>query len=502
MPQHSKATNTAMAGYETFDYPGRFTEQPVGNWLSRLRLEAEETATLRYGGAGTVVAFGPGQRIKIAQSSGAPAEYLLTEVRHQARAGGYTNTQTQSSYANSFVAIPFANQFRPPRLTPKPVVHGVQTATVVSASAGDPIQTDIYGRIKVHFHWDRRGKPSSGDTSCWLRVSQFNTGSHWGTSSIPHAGQEVVVGFLEGDPDRPLVVGRVHNAEKMPPLNLPADKHKTVIRDHGNNRMIMRGQAGQEHLTMVSPRRVDIVSAPEPAKPLSSGATPTAAATSIPGIAPFQDPTSYSEMVQIYNALTSPPTNQTAQTALSSLSSANVTDASLGPDAAVAGDINGYAQGNSNTLCLGNMNDWVGSNYSEWVAGNYYEQVAGTGNTTILGNNTTTIGAPTSNVNNFTFVWGRNLTQVGGANISTVEGDNTATNLGAVDTFNVGGVMTLNAGGILTMNPAAQLTLNGGLNLTVNGGPSMTVNDLKVDNTGTRVDNMATLLKRNWRRER
>ena len=92
-----------------------------------------------------------------------------------------------------------------------------------------------------------------------MRVSQHSAGSHWGALSIPHVGQEVVVAFQEGDPDRRWWVGRVHNGTTMPPLNLPADKHKTVIRDHGDNRLIMHGKPGHERMTMVSPKNINFV---------------------------------------------------------------------------------------------------------------------------------------------------------------------------------------------------------------------------------------------------
>ena len=132
-------------------------------------------------------------------------------------------------------------------------MQGPQTATVVGP-AGENIHTDQYGRVRVLFHWDRRGKRDE-HASCWIRVSQQAAGSHWGGLATPHVGQEVVVSFLEGDPDRPIVTGHVHNGNNMPPLNLPQDKDKTILRDHGDNKIIMHGKAGAEHLTMVSPRR-------------------------------------------------------------------------------------------------------------------------------------------------------------------------------------------------------------------------------------------------------
>jgi type VI secretion system secreted protein VgrG len=106
--------------------------------------------------------------------------------------------------------------------------------------------------VKVHFFWDRKGKKDD-KSSCWIRVSQSWGGAKWGGMFIPHVGQEVIVGFEEGDPDRPLITGRVYNAEVMPPLELPANKTKSAIRDHGGNEIIMEGDGGKQHMRLFSP---------------------------------------------------------------------------------------------------------------------------------------------------------------------------------------------------------------------------------------------------------
>src|SRR5262249_26117833 len=142
---------------------------------------------------------------------------------------------------NKFTCIPAALPFRPPLVTEKPVVDGPQTAVVVGPS-GEKIFCDKYGRVKVQFHWDRHGKKDA-DSSCWIRVSNNWGGANWGGMFLPHVGQEVIVEFEEGDPDRPLITGRVYNAECMSPLELPANKTKSAIRDHGGNEIIMEGAA-------------------------------------------------------------------------------------------------------------------------------------------------------------------------------------------------------------------------------------------------------------------
>jgi type VI secretion system secreted protein VgrG len=144
--------------------------------------------------------------------------YVLTGVSHSARIGASYSSGGSGpgfDYHNSFTCVPVALPFRPQRTTPKPVVPGTQTAVVVGPK-GEEIFTDKYGRIKVQFHWDRQGK-NDADSSCWIRVTQPWAGKRWGGYFIPRIGQEVIVDFLEGDPDQPIVVGTVYNADQMPP---------------------------------------------------------------------------------------------------------------------------------------------------------------------------------------------------------------------------------------------------------------------------------------------
>jgi len=181
--------------------------------------------------------------------------YLLTAISQVATQGGdYTSGSTvgdsQFSYSNSFECIPFSTPFRPPRVTPAPIVQGCQTAVVVGP-AGEEIFTDKYGRVKVQFHWDREGKRNE-NSSCWIRVSHPWAGKSWGAVSIPRIGQEVIVDFLEGDPDQPIIVGRVYNAGQMPPYGLPGSAVISGVKSNstkgggGYNEIILDDTKGNE----------------------------------------------------------------------------------------------------------------------------------------------------------------------------------------------------------------------------------------------------------------
>ena len=180
-------------------------------------------------------------------AKGTDGQYMLTQVTHHAfqNPDMVTNEPVENPYDNSFSCIPLktgSTPFRSVRKTPKSKISGSQTAVVVGP-AGEEIFTDKYGRIKVQFHWDREGQYDVG-SSCWMRVAQPWAGGNWGTVCIPRIGQEVVVEFLEGDPDRPLVVGSVYNPAQMPPYVLPAGadtmgfKSNTTKGGSGYNEMV------------------------------------------------------------------------------------------------------------------------------------------------------------------------------------------------------------------------------------------------------------------------
>lgn len=218
--------------HEIFEYPGQYAKAPDGKALAKVRIEELEVPHDVVAGTSSCVTFTPGAKFKLKEhpvESEKNKSYVIISVEHEARApSGYgfmpsEGEEEGDQYSNSFQCIPDKTVFRPARTTPRPMVHGPQTAKVVGPK-GEEIHTDKYGRIKVQFHWDREGK-FDDKSSCWMRVAQRWAGQEWGMLYTPRVGQEVMVEFLDGDPDRPLVTGGVYNAEQMPPYKLP-DKAK------------------------------------------------------------------------------------------------------------------------------------------------------------------------------------------------------------------------------------------------------------------------------------
>ncbi len=244
-------------GEEQYDYPGNYAEPSQGDRLARLRLEERKAAQKRVAGEGNCRSFESGYRFDLKEhySRGVNTTYVLTSVSHSARAGDYHSWDSAPfDYKNSFVATPHAVPYRPPRRTPKPVMRGSQTAVVVGPS-GEEIWVDKHGRIKVQFHWDRLGQRDE-NSSCWVRVSTTWAGKGWGSLQIPRIGQEVVLDFLEGDPDLPLVTGSVYNAEQTPPLGLPQGGIKSGMISRsskgggGYNEISVNDTKGEEGMTV------------------------------------------------------------------------------------------------------------------------------------------------------------------------------------------------------------------------------------------------------------
>lgn len=243
--------------YEVFYYPGEYEKKPEGDPDTKARVGSEET---RHDGAvasSTYRTLGVGKKFTIKKhdcESEVGKSYAITSISHSAseptKYGVGDGGLHRVDYINHFTCIPADTVFRPARGTPKPMIHGIQSAVVVGPD-GEEIWCDKYGRVKVQFFWDRYGKRDD-KTSCWMRVAQPSAGKGWGTMAIPRIGQEVIVSFMEGDPDRPLITGVVYNPEQMVSYELPKEKNKTLIKTNstpggnGFNEIRLDDTAGKE----------------------------------------------------------------------------------------------------------------------------------------------------------------------------------------------------------------------------------------------------------------
>ncbi len=257
----------AAADYPLYDYPGEYVQSQDGEQYARNRIEAIQAQHERVRLRGVVRGIGAGHLFRL---SGYPrddqnreylvvgAEYRVVQELYETGSGG-----AGSQFESELDCIDASQSFRLLPQTPVPVVRGPQTAVVVGPK-GEEIWTDQYGRVKVHFHWDRHDQ-SNENSSCWIRVSQAWAGKNWGSMQIPRIGQEVIVSFLEGDPDRPIITGRVYNAEQTVPYELPANATQSGMKSRSSkggtpanfNEIRMEDKKGAEQLYIHAERNQD-----------------------------------------------------------------------------------------------------------------------------------------------------------------------------------------------------------------------------------------------------
>jgi type VI secretion system secreted protein VgrG len=227
----ARPTKADKSDYEVFDYPGEYITAAEGKRYAQSRIEELQVPREIYSGSGRLHQVSVGRKFTLTNHpvKALNQEYCLlqvdlnfTESDEEAGAG------SENSFEFNFTAMPSEQQYRPARTTPKPLIHGIQTAVVVGPS-GEEIYTDEYGRVKVKFHWDR-SLEADDKRSCWIRVATPWASAGFGFSALPRVGDEVVVTFLEGDPDQPLITGSVYNKQQITPYSMPGSKSQSGIR--------------------------------------------------------------------------------------------------------------------------------------------------------------------------------------------------------------------------------------------------------------------------------
>ncbi len=245
----------SQANYEIYEYPGEYPEVADGERYAQIRMEELAQSHEVCSGQSDSRGICYGHQFEMARHTrdDQNRKYLILATNYEAASEAYETSGGESEMcACSFTSIPSSIQFRPARTTAKPAIQGTQTA-VVTGPAGEEIYTDKYGRIKVQFHWDRDGKYDE-NSSCWIRVRQNWAGNQWGGLYIPRIKQEVIVGFQEGDPDQPIIVGAVYNANNMPPYGLPGEKTKSTLKSNstkgggGSNEIRFEDKKGSEEV--------------------------------------------------------------------------------------------------------------------------------------------------------------------------------------------------------------------------------------------------------------
>jgi type VI secretion system secreted protein VgrG len=227
----------ARADFEIFDYPAELGVYDSGeaSRVAKVRIQELQTTQTLSRGTGNAAGLATGHNFSLSKypRNDLNIEYLVIDSNLTISGDVHTSGAAEGSveFKINLEAIDAKTPYRPQRITPKPIVQGAQTAVVVGN--GEEIYTDKYGSVKVQFPWDRHGK-NDENSSCWIRVAQVWAGKQWGAMHIPRVGQEVIVNFLEGDPDQPIITGRVYNGANMPVYDLPANKTQSGIKSRSS----------------------------------------------------------------------------------------------------------------------------------------------------------------------------------------------------------------------------------------------------------------------------
>jgi type VI secretion system secreted protein VgrG len=403
---------------ESYTYPAPYTDPEKGEKIARNMLEAEEATRRVVRGESTLHGLLPAHffTMKGHYRDDANDKYLLTQVQHYARCGGYRawDTNAEFDYRNEFQAIPFDTPYRAPRKTPRPTIRGWQSA-IVTGPPGEEIHTDKYARVKVQFYWDRDGKKDE-NSSCWIRVVTPWGGKGYGSVSIPRIGNEVVVAFAEGDPDYPLVIGSLYNDDQQPPYALPnagitmGMKSRTSPGGGGQNEITMNDTKGKELMNIHAQ----------------------------------------------YDMVTKVEHDQTNSVVNNRTTNVDVDDKE---------DI-----GSNQTMSVGaDQKLSVGANQTISVGGNQEVTVDGNQKTTISGNETITVSG-----NQKVGIDGDQSVDVGGSDTISIGGAQTI-DVGGAYKLTISGAGTIASTGNLKLGSDADVVIDGGANVKVTGAMKITL---------------------------
>ena len=430
-----EATGSTPFNRELYEYPGRFVDTGLGKRRSQARLDEEKCAVAGLRGKAHAFSLTPGFRFHLDDGPGATAaEWMPSHVKHVwavAREGGVR-------YETTFSAIAATEPFRPRRITPHGRARGPHLA-MVTGPAGEEIHCDEFGRIKVQFLWDRYGKHNE-TSSGWVRVSQMQSS---GSLIIPRIGWEVLVEFEDGDPDKPVVVGRLYNGAQMPPVSLPSDKTITNMQSfsspgrNGHNEIRINDIAGTELISMHSQKDTNIVVANDRKAHVTN------------------------------NSTVSVGDNQTLSVGLMRKEQVDANDTiAIGKDQSwtVGAARTESVTGEETVSVLGNRSVTIGATHTVTTPKAIAISTQGGLSETVAGVCIETAGLSTSMA-----VGGNYSAKVGGAKLETVAASCSETTLGA-RTVTVGGAYVSSAGADAGFNSKGNKSINVGAACLVNGG--------------------------------
>jgi type VI secretion system secreted protein VgrG len=419
------STVNGKGKWEIYDFPGEYAKKADGDKVVKVRLQEQQVPQSVARGTSDCRAFGVGYKFTLTSHyrDDLNQDYVLTALHHSAHHNfGFSSGSEDAGpvYENRFECVPAATPIRPLRRTPVPVVQGCQTAVVVGPS-GEEIFTDKYGRVKVQFHWDREGKKNE-NSSCWVRVSYPWAGKSWGGIQIPRIGQEVIVDFIEGDPDRPIITGRVYNAGQMPPWDLPGKGMISGIKSNST-----KGGGGYNEISLDDTKGTELIQ--------------------VHGQYDMDTKIEHDERRHVVN-------NRTKNVDVD--------------ETTTIGNNRTEKVGNNEQITIGvNRTESVGANENITIGSNRTENVGANETITVALARTRNVG-----VNEMVNVGGAQEITIGGLQALTV-GLTRAKSIGVSEVVNIGTTQSINVGAAQTVNVGASQSTTIGAGQTVNIGSDL-----------------------------
>lgn len=450
----SNPFNHDKSDFEIYDYPGEYVTAGEGNHYVRARLEELHTNYERMRGEGNVHGLYAGGLFNL---TGYPRddqnrEYLVISASYNLQSNPFETGRggEGDSYSCNFEVMNSEQSFRAARITPKPMVQGPQTAMVVGPS-GEEIYTDEFGRVKVQFHWDRYGEQNE-NSSCWVRVSHPWAGKSWGSIALPRISQEVIVSFMEGDPDRPIITGRVYNADSMPPYELPANATQSGVKSRSSkggsgdnfNEIRFEDKKGSEEVYIHAEKDQNNVVENDETTSVGHDRTETVG---------------NDETISIANDRTEDVGNN------ESISIGNDRTETVGNNETITiGADRTEDVGSNETISIGSSRSvTIGSNKSETIAINKAETIGVAKELTIGGAYQVSVGAAMNET-----IGGAKAEEIGAVKSVNV-GVNSSENIGSNKSVDAGGNISESAGKDVSISSGKKMALTAGDDFAING---------------------------------
>ena len=472
---------------EHYDFYTGFSDVSEAQNYSQVRSEDLKSQTKVITGSGTALTIAPGYTFSLSRHPHASSntEYTILKAEYDFEEAGYTTGDRIGKFRISFRVLPKSYQYRPPLITPKPKVLGTQAATV-TGPAGEEVYTDEYGDIKVQFHWDRYGKMDE-NSSGWVRVTQGSAGAGYGSINTPRIGEEVLVDFINGDADRPIVLGRLYNSAMSPPWGFPAAAKQSGLKSKSFNsplanfnELMFNDTAGSEMVNFQAQKDLTSLVKNNETRNVNNDRTTTIGnnetVTVVGDRAKTVQKNETASIVQDrtksvgQNENSSIGQNQSisvGQNQSTSVGKDQSVDVALNRSRSV-GQNESVSVGQSQALSVGvDQNVQVGANQALTVGANRNKTITANEVSSIGGNKQETVSQ--SGMSN---VGIGQMTNIGAGYMLNI-GGGWMTNVGAAEMHSVGLVMGLNAGMNIGLNAGRNITLSGNSQITLQVGNSM-----------------------------